>query len=483
VMSNYSLAGFKVESIQITSSFWNLDADVQVNSDVNTIVSGEPINVGVNAVLSSSLDEIITRHWSQLTRCVYPGGVNSIKGQSQFTSFGTYVSMHPECSVVKEWGADPNIRLNRGNNSDTYQETQDTTANFALGDVICYVYSLNHFNTNNAIADPAHPGEFIYNQNWMHSAPTCVRVNQMAGLNIRGSDSWSGGTFASSSNLNSSSCAVSSDRAGGFTASRPFANMSAWSQYGLFSLGKIEDGFGSGGWTATLAGKGDTAKSIRLKFANSSEKGVFYGTNLRHCLTDLYGYYDRLDAGGGTTDITRYYTDHIINTGWTTVNSGRRVILVDGNLTINGNIVANRAGMLTSLADIPELLILVNGNISISGNVNRIDATLMARSSNGAGGIIDTCYQGDNALPLNAGFSNTGVCYNQLVVNGALVGDELKLKRTWGPTKMNEYSWGSSKTAEIINYSIAIPLTDFYYRINNGRGIHTVLYREVAPRI
>jgi hypothetical protein len=259
--------------------------------------------------------------------------------------------------------------------------------------------------------------------------------------------------------------------------------MSAWSQYGLFSLGSIEDSFGSGGWTATLAGKGDTAKSIKLKFASSPEKGMFYGVSPRHCLTDLYNYYNRMNSGGGTTEIIKHSSSYTINSGWTTIDSGRRVVIVDGNLTINGNIVSNRAGLLTDLEDIPELLILVNGNISISGNVNRIDATLMAKSTNDVGGVIDTCYQGDNALPLNAEFSNTGKCYNQLVVNGALVGDEIRFKRTWGPVKMIEYSWGSAKTAEIINYSMAIPLSDFYYTNSRGRGFRTVLYREVAPRV
>jgi hypothetical protein len=480
LLSTPSHEGFMISEISLQGSFWDLEPDIKLNNDTPTIVSGEPVSVGTNVVRSASSDQQVTRHRTQLTRCVYPSSTNFTKSYNITESTDVYSATRPECSVVNDVPASSSVTLGT-NNTGSYT---DEGTNFSLGDTICYIYSVYNFNANNAIANPSTPNSFIWNQYWRHSAPTCVRINQTAGLSIRGADAWSGGKFASSSSMNSAACAVSDGHAGGFIASRPFANMSSWAQYGLFSLGKIDDSFGSGGWTAALAGRGDTDKSLKLKFANNGEsRGTFYGLSPKHCLTDLYNYYDRLSAGGGSTAITKYYSDYVINTGWTIVDSGRQIVLIDGDLTINGNIVSNRAGQLSKLTDVPEQLILVNGNINISGNVNRIDATLMARSSGNVGGVIDTCYQGDNAVPLNAQFSNTGVCYNQLVINGALIGDSIRLKRTWGPVKMNEYSWGSVKTAEIVNYSIATPLTDFYYRTGRATGIRTVLYREAAPRV
>jgi hypothetical protein len=127
----------------------------------------------------------------------------------------------------------------------------------------------------------------------------------------------------------------------------------------------------------------------------------------------------QLDSGRQViTDV--YSGDQTINGGSQLYipNGISRTIYVDGNVTINANIVYQTDGWKkigVNSTNIPTLYVIASGDINISGSVSRLDGVYVSQ-----GGTINTCYQGD--------FDS---CDRQLTVNGSFVAGDIQLYRTF----------------------------------------------------
>lgn len=156
------------------------------------------------------------------------------------------------------------------------------------------------------------------------------------------------------------------------------------------------------------------------------------------------------------------------------------IALTDGqnafDMTISGNL-ENRDKEISSLDDIP-VLILYAKNINIDCSVKRIDAILIAEDT------IDTCYNPDNSdsdpeKNDKGKEKNAKNRSNQLIINGTVIADYLKLGRTYGAgTGTN-----SGVPAEIINASTGIYLWGIAdENIDNSNKAFTSYMRELSPR-
>lgn len=110
--------------------------------------------------------------------------------------------------------------------------------------------------------------------------------------------------------------------------------------------------------------------------------------------------------------------------------SGSTAIFVKGDVYLNGNITYNTAGW--SPGSVPSLVIVATGNIYVDPGVTQLDGVFISQpSSPAAGGTVYTCATAINptTFKVNSDFT---ACHNQLLVNGSLTGNKIKLLRTFG---------------------------------------------------
>jgi len=127
------------------------------------------------------------------------------------------------------------------------------------------------------------------------SPERCIRVVKGPTMQIQGGESWAG-----------SACVGEPSTFGGFRSKTPVDQVNVvsatWSQYGLFALGDIEEGFGSGGWIRPLS-TANAERSHLMKFAQPKNEltdgtgGGYVGTPPAHCVTDMYSYYTSMFGG------------------------------------------------------------------------------------------------------------------------------------------------------------------------------------------
>lgn len=153
----------------------------------------------------------------------------------------------------------------------------------------------------------------------------------------------------------------------------------------------------------------------------------------------------------------------------TTIKKGAtHVMRTSGDIKIEGNIVYESTTY-RSQKEIPKVIIYAGGDITIACNVTRIDAIIIA------GGKVETCDTDDddeNAI-------NSAAVSRQLVINGMVMSDSLKLKRTYGA----QTGIGSGLPAEIINYDTsAIIWGKGMATTTDSDTLTTVYQHEIAPR-
>lgn len=150
-----------------------------------------------------------------------------------------------------------------------------------------------------------------------------------------------------------------------------------------------------------------------------------------------------------------------------TVSKGRATIIVDGDLTINQNIVYSAATGITKPIDMPGLGIIVSGKIYISPLVNRIDALLYAADT------IDTCH-------INGSQQPSQNCFNPLTVNGAMIG---KRGFRFGRSFVN----ASNSPAELVQATPSLwlypPLGMDLGSFSGSSNDYSIDYSEYQPRV
>jgi len=132
--------------------------------------------------------------------------------------------------------------------------------------------------------------------------------------------------------------------------------------------------------------------------------------------------------------------------GSTYSNSDDRVIVVDGTVTITGDL--KYPDTYNSIGQIPRVIIVAD-NIEIAPGVTRIDPWLIARGTGGgdgigADGILNTCNeyaQASNSVELKI-----GKCDKQLTFNGPVMAGKAYLYRTGGSRTTQPFNpdWDNS---------------------------------------
>ncbi len=268
------------------------------------------------------------------------------------------------------------------------------------------------------------------------SAESCtLSVANWPYFKVFGNDIVSGGSFGS--------CLVSGGRIS--TRSRGVAGVGSSTQYAAFAVSTIA-GFSSAS-LKPLSPANPPIPPTGLTFANNTPGGGQYSANDGStCLPDYFASEEFASAeaftGSGPSRsqqiIDELATENVsprtlewFNAGSTlTLDNGsspigvttgaRKVIYVEGELTINDNIEFDTNW--NSRDDIP-LVMFIARDITIAPSVTQLDGVYVAQPGGGGNGVIRTC---------SATSTIFSSCQNPLVVNGAFIADNVQFTRTRG---------------------------------------------------
>lgn len=300
-----------------------------------------------------------------------------------------------------------------------------------------------------------------YTANWaLHvgaTTKTCsdtIPVVYLPYLSIYGGDAMVG----ASPRFQSNACSMDTNQnAGIYGWNNHTTDFSgAGAQYAVQALAQIQD-FAS-------AQNSSNVTPVGLSIAN-----YYNPTNSSRLDTTqgLFGGYSGATASDCdfTSDITAQPVTSDTTIDATTVGVGAQDVryVKNADVYINGNIVyAGSNGGWTNVGQIPYFkLVVVGGNIYIGSNVTQLDGLFVAEptvDSNGnvsGDGHIYTCATaiGAQADPTLPGYY--AQCNKQLIVNGALIADQVHFLRTYGSVgqaKIGDTA-SSSHGGEVINYT------------------------------
>jgi hypothetical protein len=324
-----------------------------------------------------------------------------------------------------------------------------------------------------------------------------------------GSDVMTGGWFASGNTCSTSTLSPyqdptktpGNDFTGGILA---FANSiggsgkpasGASSQYGAFSLGKIDGDTTYHGFYSAGA-DGSSTKVDYLTFANTDSGrapwgGLFEGSVRQgNCVPDYYGQMPAtatptsfslntlIGLGNDSYKVSASGTNYSLTGGPVTIPAGKHInIYVNGSVYIGSNIFYDG----TSTADnVPKLRIVAKGNIYIDPSVTNLDGWYVAQPAgavvNADDGDIWTCHANDQLSPLDTFILSN--CNNQLVINGALTAKHVNLVRLKGDVttaNSSEDAWKGlglppGNVAEIINYTPAMVIGGGFLDTSSSSG-------------
>ncbi len=335
------------------------------------------------------------------------------------------------------------------------------------------------------------------NQNaWFHGTPTCIVVAKYPKFQARGGSVLSQGPIIGS---------VSTF--GGH-------QFGSWGEYDLLSNALISGVASNAGY---LAQPFNSAYTQSLTFANTGPLGYFGGGNqLTHfsgspnSYLSIANYFDAMTSNPTssnlrTRDLTSAVGDgsKIIKTTSSLVidqplnlEIGQQLVVVaEGEINIQKPIAYTK-NSLTKINDLPQLVLISRSGIKIRPDVTQVDAWLVADNASRTA-TVNTC----DEINLSA-----KACTNQLVINGPVVANRIKLRRTafsdtskqlvksangsWqlvnlqpgnGAISTNGITHNNNAPAEIINFRPDAYL--FGYSFASQRGIYkTNSVRELPPR-
>ncbi len=278
----------------------------------------------------------------------------------------------------------------------------DVIGAYAIGTKICYAMSVN-------------PYKYDVNE-WRHSTPSCTVVGKQPTTQLWGSDLRTGSAFIGTGNTNA--------KAIGALIAAPTGYKGTWVEYGALAPRAITAlSSGSG-----LARPGATAAQNEWSHLTAANTTAVYGNFVASSASlglqpDIAAYFMQPGLAGITVDSApgNLSLGNMLNV--TKVDS-RVYVRLSGTVTITDNITLDDDTNLQGNALFPQIVIIAN-NINIQDNVSRVDAWLIAKSSGGTGGTIDTCSNQPGAL-------TSARCNTPLVVNGPMIARQLQLRRTAG---------------------------------------------------
>lgn len=271
-------------------------------------------------------------------------------------------------------------------------------------------------------------------------------------VKVFGNDVVSGGRFGS--------CGGGSGTITGFKRSGNHTGSST--QYAAFALGVVGGNTNQGFTSAALRnGAGVPAPPTGLTFANTGggDGGGYSAADGMTCLPDYFASKAAQDAkanhqisvgaipgtvttknadsGGDPKEVQYFYVDGpaTLNMGGAVIPGGtRKVIFVNGPLTITNNIATTDSW--NGRSEVPYVMFVARG-IEINSNVSRLDGVYVSQN-----GAIQTC-------TARAFFG----CQAPLVVNGALIAEQIQFQRTRGSLRDAVVNEGAASVARCSTYS------------------------------
>jgi hypothetical protein len=302
-----------------------------------------------------------------------------------------------------------------------------------------------------------------------------------------------GGGFRSPGQNDSGSCGGTSDppyispvvsgnqNSGGIEAfGKQSSDRGSRTDFGALALGMIIGN--PGGDTGFYSG--DAAAGDRMVYANSlggffsSNMGGYLNSNSQgHCASDFYtntqaspkvttgslgGDVADCQANGGRCqyDFSNIFSN--LTNSDVTIPAGVQItIYVNHDVTINGNIRYASFNP-TDQTNVPYFALVVKGSITVTGNVRQLDGLYVAQPNGTAnGGTFATC---------------DGTCNSQLVVNGAVIAQEVDLLRNHGTLSGGSDAAITGNPAEVFNFvpSMIIGLPAFAAQFGAPQGIFSL---------
>jgi hypothetical protein len=282
-------------------------------------------------------------------------------------------------------------------------------------------------------------------------------------LKAFGADVWAGGGF------NNTTC-PSNAGINAFAQGSGTAYSGSSGQFGVTALMQINGFYSASTRTpsAPLAPKGDTFSNTA---GSATYGGAFGGSGI--CTIDYFN--ETKNSPGPSGNLVAATASapagksqyNLISTNIApadvTVPIGKQIaVYVTGNVYIDHNIRYDTAGRGNNKNNIPYLAVIVLGNIYIAPNVTQLDGLYVAQPPVGAEatqGRIYTCGKNGSFFATNE--INENCSANQLVVNGALIAQQVKFMRTFkslkdstvGEKPSNFGTGQGTNAAEVINYS------------------------------
>jgi hypothetical protein len=270
-------------------------------------------------------------------------------------------------------------------------------------------------------------------------------------LKTYGGDVMTGGNYnnvntcdtSPSSNYQDPNTVPVDSRRGGILTYINTSRGGASGQYGVLSVGQIENNGGAG---YGFYSGGNLAGLTSLTFANTSGAGLFDGANrqLSSCIPDYFSMRgttqtlptvgSTINAGGLASGKYYFKPDPA-----STINPGQDItIYIDGSITIDANITFAGNGNY-SVDNLPKFAIVAKGDIFISKNVSQLDGAYISQpgaATSGApnAGTVWTCTDPNNQANNKDSIWLAGNCNNRLTINGALIAQQVNFMRVKGDT-------------------------------------------------
>lgn len=345
------------------------------------------------------------------------------------------------------------------------------------GTKICYAFSVHP-----SMSD-AKNNSFDPDNKWIHSAVNSNSYNQCVIVVKKPKVQVKGGDISVGKGGNNSSSVYTT------ISVKTFGVFGSWGEYGIYAPGTVT-GMASG---ATFANPTLATYPIKVcdfsaltftnagtaSCSNSTAKGGYVPkTSIPNVKANFVGNGTSMNSVGSVGNLQTFFgsnegfyigtkTNGNLTLSGSMIKKGYSIILkVNGKVEITGNLTYENTTY-SGISQLPQLVIIADGGIDISNDVTNIDAWLVSS------GTINTCSDVSLTDELT-----TGVCYNQLTVNGPVMANKLYLRRTAGSDPGLD---ASGEPAEIFNLR-ADSILWAYSRSTNSGKVQTVYATELPPR-
>lgn len=256
----------------------------------------------------------------------------------------------------------------------------------------------------------------------------------------------------------------------------------SWGEYGVISTG-VNAGFASGSGLNNGTTSVDNKTWNLLTFANRDNSGAANYGSFAPTLpaSSLSAQFMAAPSAGAAASnlgslASGTYTAANLTITPSTIGQqagkGKKIVIrATGTVTITGDITYQgvAGATFTSVDQIPQVVIIAS-RINIRGSASNIDAWLL---TTGATGIINTCSDVGDAVPINS-----TICPNRLTVNGPIETAHLLLRRTGGS---GSTAATAGDPAEVFNLRGDAYVWGRTQAAQNGKA-QTVYSKELPPR-